>query len=115
LLKWAGIEKVSSEEARASLDYVDSTACWRGYQAFWRLEPDRLLLIKLLGYHKLISHEPVLAEWISGPLVLPLEDVSTYKDVDWGPPFPARLLVEFDRGRVVSQRELDFLERWPPG
>lgn len=114
LRKWEGIARVSTDEAHATLPHVDSTACWRGYQAFWRMEADRLLLTRLLGYYTMQSPEPLVAEWISGPLVMPLEDVSTYAGIHNGPPFPARLLIEFDRGRVLSQRELDFLEDWRP-
>ncbi len=55
-----------------------STGCWRGYVGTWKIRNYQLFLIKIEGNHTIVDGDPILADWFSGVLDVPLgEDMKT--------------------------------------
>jgi len=52
-----------------------NTSCYRGYIATWEVRDDRLLLVKIDGHPSFYPDEPLVADWISGGLVVPRGEV----------------------------------------
>jgi hypothetical protein len=78
----------------------------KGYQAYWRLEDNKLYLISLEGrgytFQSIFGHEnDVLAEWFSGPMEIGLgEPIHSEGDVT----YPHYLWLLIEKGIVIERR-----------
>jgi hypothetical protein len=91
------------------------TALWRGYVGSWEIIDDRLYLIRLQGALKnggdvtLEAVFPgfpdrVFAHWYSGTVRIPQGKQLEYVHMGYGSTFERDLLLEIERGVVVSTR-----------
>jgi len=91
------------------------TSCWRGYIGTWQIVDNHLYLVKLDGEYEdgsLATLEdvfpghtgPVLASWYSGTLRVPRGDLLHYVHMGWASTWEMDLLIEVDKGEVLSRR-----------
>jgi hypothetical protein len=89
-----------------------TTACWRGYEAEWEVDGDRLYLVKLTGVvwdgppvtvASLFPDTPerAFAHWFSGTVRLPRGEQIQYVHMGYESVYEQDLLLEFDRGVLV--------------
>lgn len=99
-----------------------STACWRGYQALWKLEDDSLFLTKIQSCHrnegddlanlekmfgdKFINGK-VYAYWFTGLIVLPYGRLISYVHMGYGSTFSRYLLLEISKGQFQKALKLN--------
>ncbi len=101
-----------------------STACWRGYQAVWRVENDSMFLEKIQSCHKRegdvnanlqkmfrdkCQNGRVYADWVTGLIVLPYGRLKNYIHMGYGSTYSKYLLLEINKGKFVQ--ELRFKKR----
>ncbi len=101
-----------------------STACWRGYQAVWRVENDSMFLVKIQSCHrdegdvdanlekmfgdKFINGK-VYAYWFTGLIVLPHGRLKKYVHMGYGSTYSKYLLLEINEGQF--KQKLKFNNR----
>ncbi len=101
-----------------------STACWRGYQAVWRVENDSMFLEKIQSCHrdegdvdanlekmfgdKFINGK-VYVYWFTGLIVLPRGRLKNYVHMGYGSTYSKYLLLEINKGQF--KQELKFNNR----
>lgn len=91
-----------------------TTACQRGYIATWVIENSRLYLVELVGtlcdrsaatiqtvFPNTVA--PVLADWYSGELRVPVGEMTRYVHMGFGSSFATELLISVERGLVGRQ------------
>lgn len=72
-----GWRTIPGDESRSRRPWIKSTACRRGYVATWRIEHDRLYLVRIHGESPSLNMQSVFgtdrlfAFWFSGPLRSP--------------------------------------------
>lgn len=99
-----------------------STACWRGYQAVWRVENDSMFLEKIQSCHKREGdveanlqkmfgdkclNGRVYAYWFTGLIVLPHGRMKNYVHMGYGSTYSKYYLVEIDRGEFKEKLKLN--------
>ena len=93
----------------------DCTALVRGYVGFWEIKDGQLWLVAIEGKLKdgadchlsslfPASSGPVLADWFSGTLRIIQGELLEYVHSGFMSIYERDLLIEIDRGRVVSER-----------
>lgn len=94
------------------------TALWRGYVGTWRIENDRLYLIKLdgwvfadnvtreVGLDALFPDYPdgVFAHWFAGELRCPIGAMLRYVHGGYGSTYENDLFIRVKQGVVLSER-----------
>lgn len=95
-----------------------STACWRGYVAFWQLSDGRLYLtnvrlcasdsIRYVSLADLFGAKyrdgRVLAEWVNGELFCARREDKLYAHPDMGYFFRSETAYTFQRGKLLSEQ-----------
>lgn len=101
-----------------------STACWRCYIGHWRIEADQLLLDRMIGGRHMEPFEidmtrifpdrpaPILADWFTGKLRLPLEPMLIYAHRGWASSFRYERIIHVRAGQVVRERHVDHTSRF---
>jgi hypothetical protein len=84
-----------------------STACWRGYRGTWKIEDDRLFLVKLEGRYRLDGSEPLVADWFTGVLRVPRGDQLSYVHMGFGTVFEMEIHIKIENGVVAASRTID--------
>lgn len=87
-------------------EVISSTGCWRGYLALWEIEDNRLFLKSIRGCWRLVGKEPLFADWMNGEWRLVSGECVEYVHMGYESTFERELLVEIEKGLVVSQLEL---------
>ncbi|NYZ61906.1 hypothetical protein [Luteimonas deserti] len=95
------------------------SANWRGYRATWRLEDDRLQLLRMvagacdrkapeIALEALLPGRtaPVDADWYSGTLVVALGERGGNDHMGYSTRYPRYALIEIEQGRRIAQREV---------
>lgn len=67
-------ERLEKYTYRCPAYYTSSTACWRRYIATWEINEGVLYLSGIVGRYKLLSDEPIIADWYSNTLKIGLGD-----------------------------------------
>ena len=107
------------ESAASALKFhAPNTALWRGYVGTWRIECDRLYLIKLdghmetdngvceVGLDALFPDYPdgVFAHWFTGELRCPSGALLRYVHGGYGSTYEQDLFLRVQRGVVIEER-----------
>lgn len=103
----ARVVAASEEHRRKASSIVNSTACWRGYVATWEIKDDRFSLVSIEGRFELLGAEPLLADWFSGELRMPMGEVIDYVHMGFASVFAEELFIGVVNGSVVSRRHVD--------
>ena len=97
------------------------TANWRGYRAWWALREGRLWLERMvygacagdrapaadLQVYFPGRSAPVVADWYSGTLVVPLGAPGANAHMGYSTAYPRYALVDIQAGTVTATREVD--------
>ena len=97
-----------------------STACWRGYQATWKIENEKLFLLKIedgcgekVGADmKLIFEEKwinnkVEANWYSGEIVIPFGEEIYGEHMGYSTVHEYEEIIIFENGKILSKNKID--------
>ena len=106
-----------------------STACWRGYQATWRLEADLLYLVEIgdccgedslpiEGINRLVQgryrNGKALADWFSGDVLAPQGERLRYAHMGYASIYEREIIFRFEKGRLVSRDTLSNIPTREP-
>jgi hypothetical protein len=95
------------------------TACWRGYVATWKIENEKLYLVKMvegscsrtapeIDVSKIFGRRPPIeAVWFSGVLTAPRGKLLSYVHMGYESRYEKSLLLTIDKGRLVREEERD--------
>jgi hypothetical protein len=97
----------SEEHRRRASSIVSSTACWRQYIATWEIKDGRFYLISIEGKFELKGTEPLLADWFTGEVRVPMGEVIKYVHMGFASVFAEELFIAIANGEVVSRRHVD--------
>lgn len=104
---------------------VSSTACWRGYQAVWRLQNDSIFLERIRSCHsgentsdadleimfeEKYKNGKVFASWVNGLLVLPYGEMVNYVHMGYGSTYEKNKLLEIHHGICSKTLDLNHKE-----
>jgi hypothetical protein len=116
-------EQVGSREL---VDFVGcaSTACWRGYIAYWRLRNDSLFLEKVTSCHedcglenvdanlrKMFGSEQVFASWFTGNIIAPMGELVLYVHMGYASLYEEEIHFKISKGckkkeKLISNQKL---------
>jgi hypothetical protein len=85
--------------------------CRRGYIATWEVRDQRLWLLSLRGEYRVVGDEPLLADWISGQLRVPLGPALHYTNTAYRAVYQRELHLALTAGRITAQHTVDNAER----
>lgn len=101
----------------------NSTACWRGYQAIWRVENDSMFLETIQSCHrneddvdanlkkmfgdKCINGR-VYATWFTGLIVLPHGKLKNHINMGYGSTYNKHLLLEINKGQFMKRLKFNY-------
>lgn len=97
-----------------------STACWRRYQATWKIENEKLYLIKiedccdakitanmkLIFQDKLIDNK-VLADWYSGKLIIPIGNKIYGDHMGYSNVHKIEDIIQIKNGKIAYKKRVD--------
>lgn len=110
-LPWSHHDLVeqSSEEmqARYGNHMYDSTACWRGYVASWRMCDERLYFVGCEGKYRYKGAKELFAHWVTEELRLPMGEMLHYLHMGFGSITDRDLFITVEKGLVVGRRCVD--------
>lgn len=101
------------------IDFVGcgSTACWRGYKAFWELKNDSLFLRQITSCHndcgleiknanlnKMFGTNDVFANWFTGLLLIPQGKRIQYIHMGYASIYERELHISFKNGIQTNER-----------
>jgi len=101
------IQERSAEELQDCDPIIFSTACWRGYIATWEIKDGRFYLVDIEGKYKLVTDEPIFADWFSGVLCIPKGDILHYVHMGFATVYKQELYVRIEKGVVVETKVVD--------
>ncbi len=111
-------------------DYLDTrddikfeslnTACWRGYYGKWKIKYKKLYLIKLSAFledsrsvgieYLFPGQKEVFAQWFTGEIRIPIGEMLEYVHMGYYSVFEKDLILEFQHGILISEKEIDNRE-----
>jgi hypothetical protein len=86
---------------------LGSTACWRGYIGTWEIREGRLYLIALEGILRLLSSEPIPADWVTAVLRIPFGKQLEYIHMGFATVYEYERHIRVEAGLVVSEKVID--------
>lgn len=99
-----------------------STACWRGYKAFWLLSNDSLFLTKITSCHSFdwckdirdadlgimfgneYNSKTVFASWFTGGILIPKGNLIQYVHMGYGSIYEEEETIIFKRGTEIKRK-----------
>jgi len=100
------------------------TACWRGYIATWKIEDNKLYLIKIvegtcssdapeIDVSKIFKGKklPVEAYWYSGILRIPRGKMLSYVHMGYGSVYEKELILTIENGKLVKEETIDNIKK----
>jgi hypothetical protein len=101
-------QRLAAASAGGSDDrFIGSTACWRRYRGTWEIIDDRLYLMHVEGRFERLGDLPLLADWFTGVLRVPVGDELLYVHMGFGSVYERELHIRVEGGRVTGRREYD--------
>lgn len=85
----------------------NTTACWRGYIARWRLEDGKLYFEGSQGKFVFEGPTPILADWVTEEIRIPQGDMIAYLHMGFGSIHEEDLILQIRMGREVSRHVVD--------
>ena len=96
-----------------------STACWRGYKAYWKLQNDSLFLLKITSCHtscgiklqdanlkKMFGTNRVFAGWFTGEIVAPIGNLVQYIHMGYASIYDKEKIFTFKNGKLIKTKTL---------
>jgi hypothetical protein len=103
----------NDEEVRAGIAageinrMVYSTACWRGYVGTWEMKDGKFYLVKIMGAYKMLSSEPIFADWVTAVIRIPDGEMLNYVHMGFGSVYEFETHLKIENGLVVDERRID--------
>jgi len=95
-----------------------STACWRDYVAFWKLENQKLYLVKIVSccsenvvadlkkfFGEKYTNNQVFADWFTGNIISPQGELIYYVHMGYSSVYEKETEYVFEKGVLKSQKE----------
>ena len=101
------VERDPAEPLQQEDGIMYSTACWRGYQGTWEIKDGKFYLTSLHGRFRLLGEEPLLADWFSGMLRIPVGELLHYVHMGFGSVYEEEAHIRISEGLVVETRRID--------
>ena len=79
-----------------------NTTCWRGYIGTWEIKDNYFYLKSVSGKYLLRDSIPVLADWYTGVLIIPLSQPNGYFHGGYGHSYAQNQLITVIQGKVVK-------------
>jgi len=122
--KWRNLSceplSVYLEEHKGSVPefHWQTTACWRGYIATWKIFRKKLYLTRVDGYTSnrskvSIKHlfpdqkGKVFAVWYTGRLCIPMGRLIEYVHCGYSSVFEKELIISVEKGKVVGRKIIE--------
>ena len=93
------------------VEYVGSSANWRGYVAMWKINKRKLYLtgLELVDEHSVFKEvfpgqNKVFAEWYTGLIILPEGEMTNYVHMGYGSAFERYLVIRIKKGVVLKEK-----------
>ncbi len=104
------------------LDVGEScTALWRGYVATWKLENDKLYLIRVqtnycsspkeIDIKKEFGSKKVFADWVDRTIVSPQGELLQYVHMGYASIYEGDKHYTFKQGKLIDTKEFNYLEK----
>lgn len=115
-------EKVGNRELTDFENPCWSTACWRGYKAYWELKNDSLFLVKVTSCHEdcseskdanllaMFDNERPFASWYNGTLTAPMGELFTGSDMGYNAIFEFEDKLQIVNGELKSKHRNSNIE-----
>lgn len=91
--------------------FLNTTACWRGYQGTWEIKDGHFYLVGIQGRFVLSEGEPLLADWFSGVLRIPRGELLQYVHMGFGSVYEEEIHLKIVKGKVAATRVIDNREK----
>lgn len=115
-------EKVGNRELIDFENPCWSTACWRGYKAYWELKNDSLFLTKVTSCHEdcneskdanlfaMFGHQRPFASWYIGTLTAPTGELFSGSDMGYNAIFEFEDKLQIVNGFLKSKQRISNIE-----
>jgi hypothetical protein len=99
-----------------------STACWRGYKAYWELKDDSLFLLKITSCHKncgeskdanlfaMFGNNRPFASWYNGTITVPKGELFSGSDMGYNAIYEYEDKLIIENGVLKSKRQISNVE-----
>ena len=84
-----------------------STACWRRYRGTWEIIDGYLYLMHVEGRFERLGDLPLLADWFTGVLRVPVGERLLYVHMGFGSVYENEIHIRIERARVMARRVYD--------
>lgn len=84
-----------------------SSACWRQYVGTWEIKDNKFYLVNLRGRLKLVEQTPILADWFTGTLRIPMGNTLRYRHIKYGSVYEREMHIDIENGKVIQSRNID--------
>lgn len=112
-----GSRKIGEEEL-----YSNCTALWRGYVATWKLEANKLFLIRIqtdycgdnpidIDISKEFGTAKVFAKWVNQIITRPKGEVLQYVHMGYMSIYEEEIFYSFKNGKLIGTKKNTYLER----
>jgi hypothetical protein len=124
------LEQLWTNAKRVRPMFITSTECVRGYVAGWEIRNNKLLLTDIDGSYlrnyiffrkpakyslrklfKRSKNRPVIANWFSGKLRVPIGNMILYEHSGYDSRFEKEFIISVHEGEVVKVVTIDFMEK----
>jgi len=115
-------KKVGNREIVDFKNACWSTACWRGYKAYWELKNDSLFLIKVTSCHEhckeskdanlfsMFGNSRPFASWYNGTLTVPQGELFSGSDMGYNALFEFEDKLQIVNGLLKSKQRISNIE-----
>lgn len=115
-------EKVGNRELIDFENPCRSTACWRGYKAYWELKSDSLFLVNVTSCHDdcneskdanlfaMFGKERPFASWYNGTLTVPKGELFSGSDMGYNAIFEFEDKLQIENGLLKSKQQISNIE-----
>lgn len=115
-------EQVNKRELIDFYNPCWSTACWRGYKAFWELKNDSLFLLNITSCDKncigskdanlfaMFGNNRPFAYWYNGTITVPKGELFSYADMGYNAIYEYEDKFIFENGVLKSQGQISNVE-----
>jgi hypothetical protein len=97
-------DALGAQKTEQESPFIFSSACWRRYLGTWAIIDGQFYLVRLDGKVRLAQVQPLLADWFTGVLRVPVGDRLVYVHMGFGSVYAKELHIMIERGKVMGRR-----------
>lgn len=115
-------EQVKSRELIDFHNPFSSTACWRGYKAYWEIKDDSLFLLKITSCHNdygeskdanlfaMFGNNRPFASWYNGTITVPKGELFSGSNMGYNAIYEYEDKLVIEKGVLKSKRQISNIE-----